>query len=224
MKRKLILLFSVIIVLMMSSFIQKKSKKIIFFGDSITEAGVQKDGYIDLVKRYAQGEKPDQFEIFGAGIGGNKVYDLFLRMEEDVMSKSPDIVFIYVGINDVWHKRTHATGTDADKFEKFYKAIIKRMKDQGIQVVICTPSVIGERNDYSNEQDGELNSYSAIIRRIAKENEVALVDLRKVFMEYERKNNPENLERGILTTDRVHLNATGNKLVADEMWKVLKEF
>jgi lysophospholipase L1-like esterase len=90
--------------------------------------------------------------------------------------------------------------------------------------VICTPSVIGERNDYSNEQDGELNSYSAIIRRIAKENEVALVDLRKVFMEYERKNNPENLERGILTTDRVHLNATGNKLVADEMWKVLKEF
>jgi lysophospholipase L1-like esterase len=221
MLKKIILLFSVVMVLIMSAFIQKKSKKVIFFGDSITEMGIQKDGYIDLVKRYAQNENPDQFEILGAGIGGNKVYDLYLRMEEDVLSKSPDVVFIYVGINDVWHKRTHGTGTDADKFEKFYNAIIRRMKDQGIQVVLCTPSVIGERNDHSNEQDGELNYYSTIIRRIASENKIGLVDLRKVFLEYEGKNNPENLEKGILTTDRVHLNAAGNKLVAAEMWKVL---
>ena len=29
---------------------------------------------------------------------------------------------------------------------------------------------------------------------------------------------------GILTTDRVHLNEAGNKLVAEEIWKVLRKY
>jgi lysophospholipase L1-like esterase len=49
-----------------------------------------------------------------------------------------------------------------------------------------------------------------------------LVDLRKAFLEYNLKNNPENKDRGILTADRVHLNAAGNQLVADEIWKKIK--
>ena len=40
-------------------------------------------------------------------------------------------------------------------------------------------------------------------------------------MQYEKENNSGNKESGMLTTDRVHLNDTGNQLVADEMWKVL---
>jgi lysophospholipase L1-like esterase len=36
------------------------------------------------------------------------------------------------------------------------------------------------------------------------------------------KNNAENKDRGILTIDKVHLNAKGNQLVADEMWKLIK--
>ena len=53
-------------------------------------------------------------------------------------------------------------------------------------------------------------------------NNCAIVDLRKAFLEYNLKNNSDNKDRGILTTDRVHLNAKGNQLVADEMWKVIK--
>jgi lysophospholipase L1-like esterase len=66
-----------------------------------------------------------------------------------------------------------------------------------------------------------MNEYSNIIRRIASKNNLPLVDLRKTFLEYDLKNNPENKDRGILTTDRVHLNANGNQLVADAMWKVI---
>jgi lysophospholipase L1-like esterase len=67
-----------------------------------------------------------------------------------------------------------------------------------------------------------MNEYSNIIRRIASKNNLPLVDLRKTFLEYDLKNNPENKDRGILTTDRVHLNANGNQLVADEMWRAIK--
>jgi lysophospholipase L1-like esterase len=66
-----------------------------------------------------------------------------------------------------------------------------------------------------------MNEYSNIIRRIASKNNLPLVDLRKTFLEYDLRNNPENKDRGILTTDRVHLNANGNQLVADAMWKVI---
>lgn len=88
--------------------------------------------------------------------------------------------------------------------------------------MLCTPAVIGERTDFSNEQDGDLNKYSNIIRDIAAKNSLPLVDLRKAFLDYNLKNNTANKESGILTTDRVHLNAKGNQLVADEIWKVLQ--
>src|SRR5690606_24614683 len=151
-----------------------------------------------------------------------KVYDLYLRLEEDVLNKKPDVVFIYVGVNDVWHKQSHGTGTDADKFEKFYTTLIAKLQGNGAEVILVTPAVIGERTDFSNQLDGDLNHYSNIIRDLAKQHKLKLVDLRTSFLEYNRKNNPENKESGILTTDRVHLNDKGNQLVADEMWKVIK--
>jgi len=215
-------LFSAIVLLMMAFDAQKKTR-VIFFGDSITQAGANTGGYIKRIDSMCKVEgKSENFEFIGAGIGGNKVYDLYLRMDNDVLAKEPDVVLIYIGVNDVWHKATSGTGTDADKFEKFYQAIIDKLKAKSIKVILCTPAAIGEKTDFSNPQDGDMNGYSNIIRGIAKKNELTLIDLRKAFHDYNLKNNPDNKDRGILTTDRVHLNPTGNQLVADEMWKVIK--
>jgi isoamyl acetate esterase len=217
-----IFLFSVMIFLT-TSFGSQKKTRIIFFGDSITQAGVNPGGYIVRIDSMSKlAGTGDRYEFIGAGIGGNKVYDLYLRMDNDVLAKNPDAVIIYIGVNDVWHKSSSGTGTDADKFEKFYQAIIDKLKAKSIRIILCTPAAIGEKTDFSNPQDGDMNEYSKIIRRIAKKNELQLVDLRKAFFDYDLKNNPDNKDRGILTTDRVHLNANGNQLVADEMWKVIK--
>ena len=207
----------------MTSFASQKKTRVIFFGDSITQAGVQAGGYIVRIDSMSKTEgSGDKYEFIGAGIGGNKVYDLYLRMESDVLAKAPDVVIIYIGVNDVWHKSTSGTGTDPDKFEKFYQGIIDRLKVKNIKIILSTPAAIGEKTDFSNQQDGDMNEYSNIIRRIASKNSLSLVDLRKTFLDYNLKNNPDNKDRGILTTDRVHLNAKGNQLVADEMWKVIK--
>ncbi len=200
----------------------KKKQRVVFFGDSITQAGVALGGYISRMAALLKEKGMDvQYELLGAGIGGNKVYDLYLRMDSDVLAKVPDVVVIWVGVNDVWHKALTGTGTDADKFEKFYTAIIKKLQAKNIRVLLTTPAAIGERTDFSNPQDGDLNNFSNIIRRIAKTNNCSLVDLRKTFLGYNLKNNPENRESGILTTDRVHLNDAGNTLVAQEMMKAL---
>jgi isoamyl acetate esterase len=210
-------------ILILSSFVLlQKKQRIVFFGDSITQAGVQPTGYITkLAELLKQKGLENNYELIGAGIGGNKVYDLYLRMEEDVLSKSPDLVVIWVGVNDVWHKRSSGTGTDADKFEKFYTAIIKKLQQKNIKIALCTPATIGEKIDYTNELDGDLNKYSAIIRNLAQKNNCTLVDLRQAFLQYNLSNNKENKESGILTTDRVHLNEKGNRFVAEEMMKAI---
>jgi len=219
MKRIYLPIYLLIIVLLSAMQIQKPLK-VIFFGDSITQAGVKPGGYITLMQETVR-SKDLKYELIGAGVSGNKIYDLFLRFEDDILSKKPDVVVIYIGVNDVWHKQSSQTGTDPDKFIAFYTAMIKKMQTAGIRVIMCTPAVIGERTDYSNAQDGDLNRYSQMIRDLAVKYKVTLVDLRKAFLEYNLKNNPQNKESGILTTDRVHLNAAGNQLLADLMFKAL---
>jgi lysophospholipase L1-like esterase len=221
---KKVFFFLPLAMLLLSSFLHQQKKRIVFFGDSITQAGVQPTGYITKLRQLLDEKKiGDKYELIGAGIGGNKAYDLYLRMEDDVLAKKPDAVVIWVGVNDVWHKRTSGTGTDADKFEKFYNAIIKKFKDNKVEVLVCTPAAIGEKTDFTNELDGDLNKYSAIIRSIAKNNNCPLIDLRQAFLDYNLANNKENKESGILTTDRVHLNEKGNQFVAEQMYRVLSQ-
>jgi lysophospholipase L1-like esterase len=203
------------------SMAAEKKTRIVFFGDSITQMGVNTGGYIKRIEEDLQKRNvSSKYELIGAGVGGNKVYDLYLRMEEDVLAKNPDVVVIWVGVNDVWHK-TSGIGTDPEKFQRFYEAIIKKLQAKNIKVILTTPAAIGERTDNTNQQDGDLNLYSNIIRKLAKDFNCSLVDLRKEFIEYNIKNNTENKESGILTTDRVHLTDTGNKLVAEKMLDVI---
>jgi len=196
-----------------------KPTRVVFFGDSITQAGVQPGGYITLLQKMLPA---DAFELMGAGVSGNKIYDLYLRMDDDVLAKKPDVVVIWVGVNDVWHKNTSGTGTDPDKFVKFYEAVVKKLQAANARVVLVTPATIGEKTDFSNQQDGDLNLYSQLIRDLAAKYNLPVVDLRKEFLAHNLKANSSNKDRGTLTSDRVHLNEAGNQFVADQMAKLLR--
>jgi lysophospholipase L1-like esterase len=183
--------------------------------------GVLENGYITKLETFMKQQSQTNYEVIGAGVGGNKVYDLYLRIDSDVLAKKPDIVVIYIGINDVWHKKSLGTGTDADKFEAFYRGIIKKLQAHSIKILLCTPSVIGEKPNCTNPLDGELNQYSFLIKKIAKDFQLPVCDLRTAFLHYEEQYNTSLLEKGVLTTDGVHLNNEGNTLVAKEMWKLI---
>lgn len=222
MNKRITALCFLLTVLTLTSMRPLKPTRVIFFGDSITQAGVNAGGYITLMQQMLkQKNQAENFEFIGAGIGGNKIYDLYLRLDNDVLSKKPDVVVVFVGVNDVWHKKTSGTGTDADKFEKFYTALIEKLKANNIKVIIATPAAIGEKTDFSNELDGDLNKYANIIRSLAAKNNVPVCDLRKAFLQYNQQKNSENKDKGILTTDGVHLNAAGNQLVADMFYSII---
>lgn len=214
----------IVIIVTGCAFMSVSKRKIVFFGDSITELGVRPGGYIMKADSLCKAEdRSDEFEFAGSGVSGNKIYDLYLRLDEDVLSKKPDIVVIYIGVNDVWHKTLLGTGTDPDKFEKFYQAILQKLKENNIKAVLCTPAVVGEKTDMSNPLDGDLNRYSNIIRDIANKNNLTLIDLRQKFLDYLKEKNPGNQEKNILTYDKVHMNERGNLFLATIMWENLKK-
>jgi lysophospholipase L1-like esterase len=203
----------------------KKGDRIVFLGDSITQGGVSPKGYVTLIDKALQEKHKDQgIEVLGAGISGNKVPDLQRRVDKDVIAKKPTLVVIYIGINDVWHgEKDPAKGTSKEAFESGLKEVIGKCTAAGARVILCTPSVIGEKTNGSNNLDAKLDEYSDISRKVAKDLNVQLCDLRKEFLAYLKANNAGNKEKGILTGDRVHLNDAGNKLVADVMLKALGE-
>ncbi len=201
----------------------KKGDNIAFLGDSITQAGAGEKGFITIIKHTLNEKNKDlDLQFLGAGISGNKVPDLQKRVEKDVIAKKPTLVFIYIGINDVWHGLNDPTkGTSPEKFEAGLKEVIGKIQDSGAKVILCTPSVIGEKADGSNPGDAKLDQYAEISRKVAKELKLPVCDLRKAFVAYEKEHNKDNKEKGVLTGDGVHLNDAGNKFVAEQMMKML---
>ena len=194
----------------------KKGEAIAFFGDSITQGGAGAGGYCRLIDEAIAENRPELgVKIIYAGISGHKVPDLQGRLERDVLSKKPTVVFSYIGINDVWHS-TRGRGTPKDKFEAGLRDLIKKITEASAVVVLATPSTIGEVPDGSNPLDPMLEEYSAISRKVAKETGMHLCDLRKAFIEHLKKHNSKKEYRGVLTRDGVHLNADGNQFVADQ--------
>ena len=226
--KKILILLYVVMVSCTSS-----NKKVVFLGDSITQNAVinsnEFKGFITLMRE----EVDSNIDLIGKGIGGDKVSDLLTRYRDDVINLNPDKVFVYIGINDVWHKYDYGTGTDIDMYENGLRQIIYDMKDNGIEVILCTPTVIGENkgqftlvNQFKDIEtmeimNDDLDEYSDVIRKLSLEFNTKLLDLRKIFMQYISENNPENKSKGILTTDGVHLNNNGSKLIANEMIKFI---
>ncbi len=209
------------------------STKVIFLGDSITEAAENYEGegtYKGFITSLRE-NVGQEIELINKGISGNKVSDLLLRYNDDVLDLKPDIVFIYIGINDVWHKYDWGTGSDIDIYEKGLRKIITDIKTKGAKIILCTPTVIGENSGESNNSfkdietmelmNKDLDAFSDVVRNLSSELNTELLDLRKKFKDYISENNKENKSKGILTSDGVHLNNQGNKLIADEMIKFL---
>ena len=201
----------------------KDGETIVFLGDSITAQGAGEKGYVTLFRQAIEKARPDSgIKVIGAGIGGHKVPNLEARLDKDVLSHKPNVVVIYIGINDVWHS-TKGQGTEIGAYETGLRSLVKRCNDAGARVVLSTPSVIDEKTDGSNSLDKMLDEYSAVSRKVVMETGATLLDLRAAFMANLKEYNTANEPKGILTGDGVHLNDAGNRFVAVRMLEAVGE-
>jgi lysophospholipase L1-like esterase len=196
--------------------------RIVFFGDSITEAGSWPRGYVTLVKTSLREQYPDRhLQVIGAGVAGNRVPDLQARLERDVLSKDPTHVVIYIGVNDVASQSASRApeAIDKDAYGRGLRSLLTRIELTGAEAILCTPGVIGEDPGADSNENRLLDDYALISRQVAAEAGAGLCDLRSAFTEYLTIHNPKRRYHGILTYDGVHLNEEGNRFVARQMLK-----
>ena len=202
----------------------KSGEKIAFLGDSITAGGWGNPaGYVRLVIAglEANGVKA---EPVPAGISGHKSDQMLARLDKDVLNKKPQWMTLSCGVNDVWHgprgvpldDAMAKSGTYDDKvatrgtYKKNITAIIDQAQAAGVKPVILTATVIQENLD--SKENGLLAPYNAFLRELAKEKHLPLADLNAMFQERIKAENKQNVK--VLTSDGVHMNVEGNKLMA----------
>ncbi len=202
----------------------KNGEKIAFLGDSITAGGWGNPaGYVRLVIAglEANGIKA---EPVPAGIGGHKSDQMLARLDKDVLSKKPQWMTLSCGVNDVWHgprgvpldDAMAKSGTYDDKvatrgtYKKNITAIIDQAQAAGVKPVMLTATVIQENLD--SKENGLIAPYNSFLRELAKEKKIPLADLNTMFQERIKAENKPNVK--VLTSDGVHMNGEGNKLMA----------
>lgn len=207
----------------------KDGDKIAFMGDSITQAGAKKDGYVFLVMDALKSAGHNVTHI-PAGISGHRSSDMLKRLDKDVISKKPQWMTLSCGVNDVWHfklrlgKRTFK-GIPLEEYKKNITEMIEKAQAANIKVMILTSTMIGE--DQSRELNQNLIPYNDFLRTLAKEKNCLLADLNKdmqaalktlpdvkgnarMFGDPQYKSEFKNK----LTTDGCHMNKLGNIMMA----------
>ena len=193
---------------------------ILFFGDSITDAGCNRDakagdaggwgaGYVHQIAAYLSAQDPaDELVFTNKGVGGNRISDLEKRLKKDVLDEEPDIVSILIGINDVWRKFDSGVDSPIQEFAAAYQKICKKITDDGARLVLLEPFVLPIPEDRRAWRE-DLNPKIEVVRDMAREFEAILVPLDGIFAAASAKREPE-----FWAHDGVHPSPAGHALIA----------
>jgi len=146
---------------------------------------------------------PDaQIEVFNAGISGNTTIDALGRLDVDVLAHTPHLVTVMFGLNDM-------TRVPMQDFETNLATIIKKCRDAGAEVMLCTPnSVI----DTPSRPTVKLIEYVEGIRRVGERERIPVVDC---YAAYEAVQSEDPFKWLMMMSDEIHPNMVGHKLIAE---------
>ncbi len=197
---------------------------ILFQGDSITDcgrstcggAGYPVDynmgpGYPGLIASFLQGEYPERnYQIFNRGISGNRIVDLYARWKIDALNLEPDILSIFIGINDVGHEISRQNGVEAERFDKIYRMMLDWTfeKNPELKLIIMEPFVLpfDENDDLWLPETARRQQ---IVKKIAADYDAAFVPVQSIFNAA-----LERAPHGHWMADRLHPRAAGHHLLA----------
>ena len=193
---------------------------ILFYGDSITDAGRDRSieggepngwgaGYVYQIAAFLGAQDPaDELIFTNKGIGGNRVSDLEKRLKADVLDEEPDIVSILIGINDVWRRYDSNLVSEHEKFAASYRNILKKIAKDGARLVLLEPFLLPASAEQRVWRE-DLNPKIDIVRDLAREFEAILVPLDGLFAAASTQREPK-----FWAPDGVHPSPAGHALIA----------
>ena len=204
--------------------------KILFFGDSITDAGRDRSGDFGLTSyghgyvKFAAGEllgkDPAGYEIVNRGISGNRIVDLYARIKVDCWNVEPDVLSILIGVNDVWHEVGQKNGVELDRLEKVYRMLLEDTKKRlpNVKIVLCEPFVLkGSATAERYDEFLQVYEYAKVVKKLAEEYGLYFLPLQEKLSEAAKSGAEYYL------SDGVHPAMAGAKLIADEWLKLFRE-
>jgi lysophospholipase L1-like esterase len=209
-----------------------KDNVILFQGDSITDAGRNKEdmsynntrilgsGYAmlaaaNLLEEYAQ----LNLKIFNKGISGNKVYQLAERWDKDCLDLKPDILSILIGVNDFWHKLNGTYNGTVDIYRNDYIALLERTKKAlpNVKLIICEPFAVPGVKAVDQKWYPDFYGYQKAAREIADKFNATFIPFQKIFDE-----GLKQAQGSYWTGDGVHPSLAGAQLMTEAWTEVIK--
>jgi lysophospholipase L1-like esterase len=209
-----------------------KGNIILFQGDSITDAGRNKDGAASnepaalgfgysllagasLLEKYSKLD----LKIYNRGISGNKVYQLAERWDKDCLDLKPDILSILIGVNDIWHKLNGDYNGTVEIYRNDYIALLERTKKTlpNVKLIICEPFAVPGVKAVDDKWYPEFYSYQKAAREIADKFGAAFIPYQKIYDEAQKQ-----APGSYWTPDGVHPSLAGAQLMASAWLEAVK--
>ncbi|SHN12876.1 Lysophospholipase L1 [Cyclobacterium lianum] len=170
------------------------------------------------------------WSILNKGAGNSNSLDLLGRIDKDVISEKPDMVFIMVGIHDMINLHKFL---DYGTYRKAYQKIIGKLRQAGIETVLLNLTPV-DTSAISNRY--ELDFFDApplvkvrkandIIAELARANGLKTIDLYQEFIDRKSPNPGKNsLIMNVANSgkpDGVHPTSEGNRIIAEQVFNFL---
>jgi lysophospholipase L1-like esterase len=209
-----------------------KGYTILFQGDSITDAGRNKEnnsfnnpnalgtGYAmlaaaGLLEKYASLD----LKIYNKGISGNKVFQLAERWDRDCLEIKPDVLSILIGVNDIWHKLNGQYNGTVEVYKRDYIALLDRTRKAlpDVKLVICEPFAVRGVKAVDEKWYPEFYDYQKAARDVADQFGATFIPFQKVYDEAGKR-----APGSFWTPDGVHASLAGAKLMANAWLTAIK--
>ena len=149
--------------------------KILFQGDSITDAGRDRNdphdlgsGYPKYAAQFIRDAFPDKdFEFIDLGISGNRTENLVERLQSDFIDIGADIVSVLIGVNDTWHHAGDKSYVPAEVFEGNLRTVYGAVKETGAKLIVLEQFLLPAEDKLYWRED--LDPKIQIQRKVARD-------------------------------------------------------
>lgn len=204
-------------------------KRILFQGDSITDAGRNREaapesnvgygaGYPSLVAARILGDHlGEEYNIINRGISGNRVVDLYARWKVDCLNLKPDVLSILIGVNDTWHEKVERkNGVEVERYKMIYDMLldwtVKTLPD--IKLVLMEPFVL-EIGAVSADWLPEIAARGVVVKELAEKYNAIFIPCQQIISDAAAKAGKDDL----ILRDGVHPSVMGHQVLADAWLK-----
>jgi acyl-CoA thioesterase-1 len=190
---------------------------VLFQGDSITDAGRNREKGDDLGKGYALmaaalygAQHPEHgVQFMNRGISGNRVKDLQQRWQPDCLDLKPTVVSIYIGINDTWRRYDRNDPTSTEAYAAGYRELLEQTKEKlDVKLVLIEPFVLPVPEDRKQWRE-DLDPKIQVVRELAREFDARFVPLDGLFAQASTR-----AASAFWAPDGVHPSPAGHALIA----------